>query len=352
MSETAPEEVGTAAGAGVEGVAGAQAGARTGAASAPRARVPDFFLVGHQKCGTTALYLMLKSHPQIFMPDVKEPRFFASDLRSSFGKPSARRPRTLDGYLALFAGASPEQRLGDASPQYLRSRVAPAAIAEVQPHARIIAVLREPASFLRSFHLQMVSSNVETQKDLRKAIALEELRREGKRIPRLCHNPASLLYSDHVHYVEQLRRYHDVFPAENVLVLIYDDFRRDNEATVRKVLRFLGVDDTTTVAAVETGPMRGVRSQQLHQLAHAARTARRNPAAAGPLARIAGALTPAPMRSDAFRALWRRVVYRDPRPPDAAFMLELRRRFKPEVLALSDYLGRDLVTEWGYDEIG
>jgi Sulfotransferase domain len=315
-------------------------------------RAPDFFLVGHQKCGTTALYLMLKSHPQIFMPDVKEPRFFASDLRSSFGKPSERRPRTLDGYLSLFAAAAPEQRLGDASPQYLRSRVAPQAIADVQPDARIVAVLREPASFLRSFHLQMVSSNVETQRDLRKAIALEDARRRGERIPRLCHNPASLLYSDHVRYVEQLRRYHAVFPAQNVLVLIYDDFRRDNQATVRAVLRFLDVDDTAAVAAVETGPARGVRAQPLHQLAHAARTARRNPAAAGPLARAAGALTRAPARSDALRAFWRRAVYRDPRPPDAAFMLELRRRFKPEVVALSDYLSRDLVSEWGYDDIG
>ncbi len=43
------------------------------------------------------------------------------------------------------------------------------------------------------------------------------------------------MYSEHVRYVEQLRRYHAVFPAEQVLVLIYDDFRADNEATLRRV---------------------------------------------------------------------------------------------------------------------
>ena len=45
------------------------------------------------------------------------------------------------------------------------------------------------------------------------------------------------------------------------------------------------------------------------------------------------------------------VVFTDPEPPDEALMLELRRRFKPEVVALSEYLNRDLVTLWGYDRL-
>jgi hypothetical protein len=327
---------------------------RSAAAGAPKKRVPDFFIIGHQKCGTTALYLMLRSHPQIFMPDIKEPRYFASDLRTRFAvrSPAAERLHTLDGYLSLFTAASPQQRVGDASPNYIRSRAAPSAIADLQPGARIIAILREPASFLRSFHLQMVSSNVETQRDLRKAILLEEVRRQGRHIPRRCHVPDALQYSNHVRYVEQLRRYHAVFPPENVLVLIYDDFRRDNEATVRKVLRFLDVDDTSPVETIDTEPLKAVRSLPLHQLASAARVARMNPVAAGPVSRTVNALTPRPLRSEAFRAFWRRVVYSAARPPDEEFMLELRRRFKPEVVALSDYLGRDLVSLWGYDTIG
>ena len=44
------------------------------------------------------------------------------------------------------------------------------------------------------------------------------------------------------------------------------------------------------------------------------------------------------------------LVYAEPPPPDESFMLELRRRFKGEVVALSEYLDRDLVTLWGYDE--
>jgi hypothetical protein len=321
-------------------------------AESPTGRAPDFFIVGHPKCGTTALYLMLRRHAQIYMPDIKEIRFFTPELRSRFQQPgSGRRPQTLEQYLAMFASAGPQQRLGEASPSYLRSTTAASRIAEVQPAARIIAILREPASFLRSFHLQSLHNHIETEKDLRKAIALEADRREGKHIPRYSHSPDALMYCQHVRYVEQLRRYHAVFAPEQVLVLIYDDFRRDNQDTLRRVLRFLDVDDALAIDAVETPPLDGVRSQRLHQMGRAMTVARRNPAAAGRVSRAANALAPASLRGQRFRSLWRRVVFSAPPPPDDALMLELRERFKPEVVQLSDYLGRDLVSEWGYDRI-
>jgi len=295
---------------------------------------------------------MLRRHAQIYMPDIKEIRFFTPELRSRFAKPGAgKRPNTLEGYLAMFSAATPEQRLGEASPSYLRSAAAASRIAEVQPAARIIAILREPASFLRSFHLQSLHNHIENEKDLRKALALEQDRREGRRIPRYSHSPEALMYRDHVRYVEQLRRYHAVFPPEQVLVLIYDDFRRDNQGTLRTVLRFLDVDDTAAIEAVETPRLDGVRSQRLHQMGRAMTVARRNPTAAGRVSRAANALAPRALRGQRFRSIWRRVVFSEPPPPDAELMLELRRSFKPEVAELSDYLGRDLLSEWGYDSV-
>jgi hypothetical protein len=309
-------------------------------------RVPDFFIVGHQKCGTTALYQMLNPHPQIFMSDVKEPRYFVPELL----RPD-RKLSTLDGYLSLFDAATPEQLVGDASPQYIRSPTAAGAIAEMQPAARIVAILREPVSFLRSFHMQTEHRGIETERDFRKAIALESERREGRRVPRNCANPEPLMYSDHVRYVEQLGRYHAAFGADRVLVLIYDDFRRDNEETVRRVLRFLDVDDTVAIEAAETRPLKAVRLQPLRQLADQSRRARLEPARATWFGRAVNALTPTQLRSKAFRTKWRKAVYKPPVAPDQEFTRELRRRFKGEVVGLSEYLGRDLVSEWGYGEL-
>jgi hypothetical protein len=315
------------------------------------ARVPDFFIVGHKKSGTTALYRMLRTHPQVFMPDLKEPHYLASDRRAHFKNPrGSALPQTLEEYLSLFAPAGRKQRAGEASASYLWSRTAAAAIAELQPAARIIAILREPASFLRSQHLQFLRIHFETQKDLRKAMALEDARREGRRIPRGCPYPQMILYSDHVKYVEQLRRYHAHFPREQVLVLIYDDFRRDNDATLRSVLRFLDVDDSHQIDSLDANVTSStMRAAQLDDLMHSVSMG------SGALSRSVRAalraLTPREARRSAARALRRRVVFAEPPPPDEGFMTELRRRFKPEVIALSEYLDRDLVALWGYDQL-
>ncbi len=150
------------------------------AADTPRA--PDFFIVGHSKSGTTALYEMLRSHPQIFMPDLKEPVYFAAELPRQAHR--YRAPETLEEYLELFEPAGAGQRTGEASASYLWSRSAAGGDRTGAPDARIIAILREPASFLRSLHLQNLQSHYEDEKDLRRALALEGERREGRSLPR------------------------------------------------------------------------------------------------------------------------------------------------------------------------
>ncbi len=308
--------------------------------------MPDFFIVGHPKCGTTALYEMLRCHPQIFMPEGKELWYLCPELRSPRG---GGRAQTLEQYLSLFAAAKSDQRVGEATPLYLSSRTAAANIARLQPAARAIAILREPADFLRSFHLQCVQNHTETEIDLRRALALEPQRREGRSIPANAPRPGELMYSEHVRYVEQLRRYHAVLPSEQVKVLIYEDFRRDNEATVREVLRFLEVDDTCEIDSREANPTVRVRSLRLHELLHTVSLGRGGPARA-----VKGsikALTPRTLRRRALYATQSRVVYAKPRAADERLMLELRRRFKGEVVALSEYLDRDLVSLWGYDRV-
>jgi hypothetical protein len=312
-------------------------------------RVPDFFVVGHPKCGTSALFEMLRRHPQIYMPDIKETWFFAPELRRAGRRAPVTGPQTFEQYLSLFAAASPDQRVGEATPSYLRSPTAAGRIAEVQPAARIIALLREPASFLRSLHLQFVQTHVETETDLRRALELEQDRRQGKRLPPHSAQSADLLYSDIVRYVEQLRRYHAAFGAEQVLVLIYDDFKRDNHSTVGRVLRHLGLSDTASIDQLRANPTVRVRSRRLHELMHSVSVGDR------PGARTAKAglkmVTSRRLRRGALRVARRRVVFAQPRPPDEELMLELRRRFKGEVVAASEYLGRDLVSLWGYDSI-
>ncbi len=318
----------------------------------PRGRVPDFLIVGHPKSGTTALHQMLQRHPRVYMP-MKEPRFFSPELRSRWSRLGPRRaPESLDDYLRLFADAAPGQLAGEASPSYLRSLDAAARIAAVAPDARIVTIFREPASFLRSFHLQSVHNHVETAKSFQRAMELEPARRRGNRLPRFSQSPQTLLYSDHVRYTEQLTRFHSLFPREQVLVLVYEDFRADNAATVERVFSFLGLEGIGEVEPRDTGTLPGVRSLTLHQLERVVLVARRNPRSSSPLLRSVNAVLPSSWHSERLQTAWRKAVYGPPEVPDPGFMDELRRRFRPEVEAFGDYIGRDLITLWGYDRLG
>jgi hypothetical protein len=312
------------------------------------ATVPDFFVVGHPKSGTTALYEMLRRDPGVFMPDLKEPWFFAEDMRPRFQpKRTGAVPQTLEQYLALFGAASPGQLLGEATSCYLRSASAAERIAQLRPDARIIAILREPASFLRSLHQQLLRDHVESEQSFRKALSLEDARRQGKAIPRGSHLPQMLLYSDHVRYVEQLRRYRSAFPAEQMLVLIYDDFREDNEGTLRRVQRFLGLPGDAEVQTVEANASdKRMRSQRLDDVVNVVSVGR------GPASRAAKAavklLSTSSMREQALQITRRKLIFAKPPPPDEQLMAELRERFHGEVAQLGSYLHRDLLSQWGY----
>jgi hypothetical protein len=313
-------------------------------AGAIQHRAPDFFIVGHPKSGTSALFQMLRSNSRLHMPR-KEPSFFVPELWPAGWRKYANG---IEDYLAYFDDASSEQLIGEATTAYLWSKHAAARIAEVQPDARIIAILREPASFLRSLHLQFVRSNVENESDLRNAIALDPARAEGKRLPPNSTRPQALVYAEHVRYVEQLRRYHAAFGRERVLVLIYEDFRADNERTIGEVLDFLDIESSAPVELIEANHASGVRSARIYDLVRSVYLGR-SPTTR-PVKAAIKAITPRRVRHEAVNAV-NRMQRSSPPPVDVELMRELRHRFKGEVESLSEYLDRDLVSFWGYDRI-
>ncbi len=280
-------------------------------------RMPDFFVLAHQESDARILHGTLSRHPQVFMAPRREPGFFASDLRfRGRGRQGDGSPHTLEGYRGLFAEAPAAQRIGEASSYYLRSRVAAERIAELAPDARVVVVLRDPISFLASFHSELVEEGIERQRDLRKAMALERSRRQGKRLRRSSRQPQALMYSEHVRYVAQVRRFHEAFTPERVLVTIDDDLLGHSDDALHELLRFIDVDEGVSLNST-TDPA---------------------PDASGSHVRGQGA------------GFWRRPARRGQQTLDSELTRALRLRLKPEVEALSELLGRDLVARWGYDE--
>jgi hypothetical protein len=115
------------------------------------------------------------------------------------------------------------------------------------------------------------------------------------------------------------------------------------------VLRFLEVDDGVPIEPLDANPTVRARSQRMHELLHAVSVGR------GPLSLALKSaiktVIPQRLRRGAVGTIRDRLVYAEPTPADALVMEQLRRRFKPEVVALADLLDRDVVRLWGYDSI-
>lgn len=302
---------------------------------------PDFFIVGQPKCGTTALHAMLSQHPGISMSQPKEPEFFASDIW---------RGTTAEEYRRAFDGR--EGRIsGEASPNYLFSSVAAGDISQWNGSAKIIAILREPVDFLYSYYLQLRRNPAgfdEPAASFARGLELEDQRRQNPKLMAGHHAPRRLLYSQRVRYREQLERYYRHFAPEQVLVLIYDDFKADNPETLRRVCRFLGVDETFDFELADRNRGAKLRSKPLQQAIHGLSHGQ---GAWQPVKAAAKAVLPARATRHAIDWTYRHLAF----TPTGEVAPELRRqlmcRFKPEVEAISELLDRDLVALWRYDRL-
>ncbi|MGH7769150.1 MAG: sulfotransferase family protein [Candidatus Binatia bacterium] len=187
---------------------------------APREIWPNFFIVGAPRSGTTSLYEYLRQVPGIYMSPVKEPRYF--DAVDHFA-PFAPKPiRSKAKYLRLFKNVREEALVGEASPSYLMDLEAPQRIHSVAPHARIIMILRDPVEQIYSAYLQHRRSGFQ-RLPFPEAVKLD-------------------LYLKPAFYTEAVKRYCEVFGADRVKIVIFEEFIRDTPGAVREILRFLGVE--------------------------------------------------------------------------------------------------------------
>jgi sulfotransferase family protein len=180
---------------------------------------PNFFIVGAPKCGTTAFYEYLRTHPNILMPEVKEPHYFATDLGAY---PSVK---TLEDHTRLFEKATPQHlRIGEASVYYLRSSVATANIREYNPDSQIIAMLRNPVDMVYSLHSELLDWSLETVSDFETAWRMQERRSPGIDLPRGITSPLLVQYAEVGRFGTQVERFRSMFPSARVKLILYDDF--------------------------------------------------------------------------------------------------------------------------------
>ncbi|MFK8025101.1 MAG: sulfotransferase [Ilumatobacter sp.] len=285
---------------------------------------PTFYVIGAYRSGTTTLYRTMRQHPEVFLPLEKEPMFFAIDENPD-ASPVLRSRSVADRaeYESLYAPCRPDQLPGDISPEYLRNPYVAGHLASVVPDARIVAVLRNPIERAWSDFLLHRRDGNEPCETLEAALA-EQAERQSGEDHRAGH------YIDTGMYAQQLRRYFDHFPAEQIHVVLFEDLRTDFAATMAAIFEHVGVDPTVTVTEESAINASGVP---------------RNPVVAAVL-KARGRLRPYVSRSvlERVRPLWDRVLSTQLdrptfTPTDRALLTDI---YRDEIADLATLLDRDL----------
>jgi hypothetical protein len=187
--------------------------------------LPNYLIIGAQKCGTTSLYHELSRHPQVAPAFRKEPHFFDDAWH-----------RGESWYRANFARARAHRITGEASPHYLFSPEAPARVRQMVPEAKLIVMLRNPVDRAWSHYHHERRRGYEAL-SFEAAIAAEPQRlAQGGQYHRRHH-----AYVHRGEYAGQLQGWLAHFPREQMLVIRSEDYRADAPAVYSQVLAFLGL---------------------------------------------------------------------------------------------------------------
>jgi hypothetical protein len=202
--------------------------------------LPDFLVAGVPKAGTTALHAALSGHPGLYLPQVKEPKFFLTDgappAKGGPGDAITYREHVWerDKYEALFDAAPPGALRGEATPLYLHDRAAMTRIHDVIPAVKLIVIIRDPVERAHSNWAHLWSAGLEPVGDFALACAEED--------KRIAAGWASFWhYTGLGMYGAQLQHAFSVFPREQVLVLRYRLLVDEPAATLDRICAFLGV---------------------------------------------------------------------------------------------------------------
>lgn len=201
--------------------------------------LPNFFVVGAQKAGTTSLHKYLSAHPDIYLPAQKETKFFARPDRYAQGIEEYER--------RYFSGCSGESAVGEVDPDYMFYEEA---LDRMGKHldlgkVKFIFLLRNPVERAYSHYL-MTCRRGEESLEFGEAILAEKDRAVGDFFSRSRYS-----YVSRGLYLDQIERFVQRAGRENVLVLLTENLQKDPVNTLERSFEFLGVDPDIDIAGLE-----------------------------------------------------------------------------------------------------
>ena len=207
-------------------------------------QLPNFFLIGTSKAGTTSIHYYLSQHPDVLMSDPKEPRFFQAEYE-----------RGLDYYIsAYFRNYAGQRVVGDAAPQHLYLPYAARRIHATAPTARLAVICRDPVERAVSAYWNNASRGIETRPfDEVIELNIERMRQgpcfetedEGAHYAKIARKGVVHLqrafgfYIEPGYYARYIELYQSLFGKDKLKILFFEDLQRDPNGTINQLLEFL-----------------------------------------------------------------------------------------------------------------
>ena len=211
--------------------------------------LPDFLVIGAEKSATTWLYESLRQHPEVFVPDTKEIHFF-NRFNSNLKVLDRYQKLGLGWYENFFKKAETAKAVGEVTPMYLPDAEAPGRIYDIIPLVKMIAILRNPIDRAYS-HYWMARGKHYVDMPFEEIVRIRD--------QRIIHRGM---------YCGQIKRYFELFDPQQVLILLFDDVKKDPQSVLQRIYRFLGVKDdfAPNDMGKRINPSGQLRSKLLHRL--------------------------------------------------------------------------------------
>lgn len=214
-------------------------------------RLPNFFILGAGRSGTTTLYFVLRDHPEIFLPTPKEPTFFSEPFQVV---------RTPIRYAKLFEGASEARAVGDGSHAYLTHPDSAATLRAFFPDARFLVTFRNPADRALAMYSYMLENGYEIMPTFERALFAEEKRFASSRFAKRCpHYFWNFMYYKSGLFGEQIQRYLQHFPREQFFFTTLYDLQREPARVLGEIQTFLDISQMPISELPQYGSSKGVK---------------------------------------------------------------------------------------------
>lgn len=291
--------------------------------------IPNLFLVGPPKTGTTSIYDSLSLHPRVFCPQLKEPCFL---IWSASGAPDwAVKDRSC--YLKSYASARPAQftyAVDGSTWAFSFSGVADQ-IKLINCSSRVIIILRNPVDRIVSQYLFNVSNGWEKAPTLKHAI-------DRELSGRVLDSSLDTLYIRGSTYSLPLREYLEVLGSDAVKVILFDDLCKDYKKMFLDLLNWLGLVSPEGFEPVVSNTTSVSIARRFVNHSHFKASIR------GIWRVTPSGLKGFVKRSDSFFSQRSNL---SKQRIDEETLLFLREYFSHDVLSLSAILGKNLFDTWG-----